>query len=163
MVTTKRETETLVSLVETGTVESIELPEFSYESANQNQRIIARDFGHRVEAVVVFYGIDHVTIRLKAKESESRRCPGCGGYVTPQFLDSVVGRCDNCGGLVSVKPTTRALIIANYVKLNVLQEATDQEDSRYFDLRYFEDGPDSAVRRVHGWYDPSTRAVVQFG
>jgi hypothetical protein len=83
--------------------------------------------------------------------------------VTPIHSRADVGRCDNCGGLISVVPTTRTLIIRDYVKLNVLQDASDQEDCRYFDLRYFEDGPDGAVRRVHGWYDPSTRAVVQFG
>lgn len=100
-------------------------------------------------------------------------CPGCSGelgsllnHKTIRLCDTTkLGECRGCGGLVG---TIDERDLPQFVVLEFHTGATDvltgeEEDTRYFDLEIVNPFRNPKVRRVHGWYNPRTKRVVQFG
>jgi len=159
---TKTQIGTLVSFLENGHVESVELPYASYTEAEQARGQMEEDWRERIEVALVSHSPAHVTLRLKLKrkieQTFSLTCPGCGGKIQRR-RPAPVGKCGSCDGLISVRPATRNTLLS-YVNLDQLDSVPDQNDCRYFDLLYL---TENGVQRTHGWYDGQTRNVVQFG
>lgn len=88
--------------------------------------------------------------------TEIRSCSACSGAVVyderPELI-SWVGNCQRCGGLHIIAPTR--VTACRFVRLDQPMQ-DDCESPRYFDVEY-------GRRRVHGWYDPKSKRVVQFG
>lgn len=88
-------------------------------------------------------------------------CTACSGPLVPTLLvvnDSHafdVDACERCGGIDRQRPMdAMAAGLAFGIGRDMLPDADDQ---RYFSV-VLQDGG-----RVHGWYSPSARRVVQYG
>ena len=66
-----------------------------------------------------------------------------------------IGTCPNCGGLIGEGVT--GVEIAAWVDLTKWSEKESMDGARYFDFIRL-DGS-----RVHGWFDPETKQVLQIG
>lgn len=92
-------------------------------------------------------------------------CPACSERATFTVIrvgtnDFPVYRCDGCSGLTRPQPILRQLADQLVgIDQPMLQEA---EDATYFNL-FVRDNPTAQPHRVHGWYSPSMRRVVQYG
>lgn len=90
---------------------------------------------------------------MNARYARYRECPGCR---TPAPAGArQLWSCPGCGGLIGevTESEVRALVDLNMWA----EEPVDPAAIRYFDLLV------AGRRRVHGWYDPRTRKVVQIG
>lgn len=91
-------------------------------------------------------------------------CPGCSGATDPVENAPGVRRCQDCEGIVGETDRSTA---RRFVDLGKWAPGIDEGEvradalktSEYFDFTF--PGPDPV--RVHGWYDPASRGVVQFG
>jgi len=81
-------------------------------------------------------------------------CPGCSGM--GKEIEPGVYQCSGCGGVFGNLTDWNDL--SKYVDMiSGLETGVSDEDLRYFD---FTVGGDE---RTHGWYNPSTKRVVQHG
>lgn len=84
-------------------------------------------------------------------------CPACSGVlgvIESYPLESFeVLKCRDCGGICG---EVSREVLAKYVRTNYMQANTD--NPKYFDFIIKETN-----QRVHGWFDPETKKVVQFG
>lgn len=88
-------------------------------------------------------------------------CSACSGALVPTML--VVGdqwafdvdRCERCGAIhrTNVMDTMGAALAFGIGRPML----ADAQDATYFDVPVQDSG------RVHGWYSPSARRVVQYG
>lgn len=87
----------------------------------------------------------------------SRRCPSCGGedldLFTCLWLLFECSRCDALLGIVTERD------ISEHVVLALDSHRGEHMRQRYFDLMLL--GAQGS-KRVHGWYNPETKRVVQF-
>lgn len=83
------------------------------------------------------------------------KCTACSGTLK---AEGRVKRCRKCGGL-HIDHIYMGDVYA-HVKLGTLVDPPDGADLRYFDITYV--GSDG-LHRAHGWYDPQTLLVAQYG
>lgn len=89
-------------------------------------------------------------------------CPGCNGDVkhTHRYTSgALLGSCSRCGGLVGEDFTYKE--IRDLLRLELHPNPDSVKNPRYFDFSYTQ--PDMEPARVHGWFDPETLLVTQFG
>ena len=88
-------------------------------------------------------------------------CPGCGSLDMETSTESDTGilqKCGCCGGLIG--DCSEGWFYRN-VDRGWADSDVPPERMRYFDLVV--DYGDEGRKRVHGWYDPETKRVCQFG
>lgn len=88
---------------------------------------------------------------MKEETEKMDRCPGCSGDT--EYYDNGLRRCTACGGISGYATMERAL---RHVAINEPMQR-DCANPRYFDIQF------NHTRRAHGWYDPETKRVVQYG
>lgn len=86
-------------------------------------------------------------------------CPGCGSRGAQRSRVRGIWQCDRCGGLISFAPISYNAA-RQVVHLSEMQ--ADCAEPQYFDLAIRERGTGTTYR-THGWFDPQTKKVVQFG
>lgn len=86
-------------------------------------------------------------------------CPGCSGSLVPLATDARLAKCQFCGGLVTLAPVPLD-VACQYVDIGTLVDGP--VDGRYFDLDVISPR-DGTVSRTHGWFDPATKKVFQYG
>jgi len=86
-------------------------------------------------------------------------CSACNGELKQYGDATQVYECQSCGGL---QGTTYDGLINQYVKVGTLKDGCEDGSALYFDFTILS-GKDGSVRRVHGWFDPKDRQVVQYG
>ncbi len=94
------------------------------------------------------------------------KCPGCSGEGVLTD-DAQVLRCQSCGGVFtadSAQPITMEQAM-KFVVFQLPMSANAGPDGQfYFDLDIATEWKGQAVtKRIHGWADSKTRAIVQFG
>jgi len=88
---------------------------------------------------------------------EYKSCVCCSGSLVSSPLSSPsvdVTQCANCGGVHVESPSRIAAL--DIVNFNMWHTDTSDQDQTYFDITW----PDN---RVHGWFNPNSRMVTQFG
>jgi hypothetical protein len=88
-----------------------------------------------------------------------KQCVACNGELVP--VDGTVMECSRCGGLHGAFDSYEAT--KQYV-IPEFYEGKDVESrfsyGRYFDFTYMDNGK---LNRTHGWFDPVSKKVLQFG
>lgn len=81
-------------------------------------------------------------------------CSACSGRLVPVTFDGgvQVERCVSCDGLHGTVTRAQAQVLVGLDR----PMQSNSDEARYFDLTVAGD-------RVHGWYDTTTRRVVQYG
>ena len=83
-------------------------------------------------------------------------CSACSGTLVPMSVS--VMTCEICAG---VHATLYRGDVGSLVNLDQMQVNADSQNMRYFDFKIL--NGDGSVNRVHGWFDRTTKNVVQFG
>lgn len=86
-------------------------------------------------------------------------CPCCGCSDQMGYKNEWLLSC-NCGALFGDAPNRRAIL--EIVCLGAMSNGS-MEKARYFDFRYRDIRLDHGMNRTHGWFDPVTKKVLQFG
>jgi len=94
---------------------------------------------------------------MRAKTIQTIACPGCGSTRGSETETAQVYRCAKCG---AVHGTCYKGDASRFVLLQFAREAVPAEVLRYFDLTLL---GSQGIERTHGWYDPATKLVHQFG
>ena len=92
-------------------------------------------------------------------------CAACSGRLHPVKKDGTTKTetytglfaCDRCGGLHGEMYRGEAPTVVN---INRMSSRQDTDGGRYFNLALL---GSEGVRHVHGWFDPATKLVLQFG
>ncbi len=89
-------------------------------------------------------------------------CPGCGSTDIRDSVHASIRHCERCGGRLTFQPVTYDVLL-RAVRLDQMQDGC--AEPQYFDFLYFDLDEQQRVvtRRTHGWFDPTTKKVVQFG
>jgi len=87
-------------------------------------------------------------------------CPGCSGSLTPLTTDPRMGVCDHCGGFVGIETLPYSTACC-YVDLRADMVDGEMKNTKYFDFDL--KLPNGKEIRVHGWFDPNTKKVLQYG
>src|SRR5262245_32104865 len=99
-----------------------------------------------------------MVVKEKMKSVDGTSCPGCSGEVMGMGGYPNVGVCMSCDGIVgnfgSLADSEK------FVSFTKPMSDAD-EGSKYFDFSY--DFANGMKDRVHGWYDPKSKAVTQYG
>jgi hypothetical protein len=90
----------------------------------------------------------------------STPCPLCGKRKSSKAHSALpdARKCSSCGALFGqgYKGDLMRLVRLGSLQANVTEEGTEQ----YFDFTVISS---AGVDRVHGWFDPATKNVVQYG
>lgn len=93
--------------------------------------------------------------RAAATKAAGNLCPGCDGQGV-RLTDHVL-KCQRCGGYFSLEPAAEDEV-QTFVDLKAPMQANAAAGCQvYFDFML---GP---RYRVHGWFDRTTKRVVQWG
>jgi hypothetical protein len=129
------------------------------------ERIDTANLGQAMGQVAdVIVKVEAEANRLAYGQTDSYSCPACSGHGKPMAVGSAFLVCQSCDGLFTIRPVRRVVAQA-FVKLDdPMQANAGACASRYFDfdLKNSTDNP-SQVTRVHGWFDPNSKRVVQWG
>lgn len=85
-----------------------------------------------------------------------RTCPNCNSGLRAATRVRGVYMCSRCSAVYGTCWEREAV---SFVDLGTLKAQANGAEVRYFDFIINDGQP----RRVHGWYDPSDRKVVQYG
>ena len=94
-------------------------------------------------------------------EMTDQTCTACNGDLEalgPNGLEPIA-KCADCGGLHTLRPIFKGALPINLFHMQVEEPG---DELRYFDLQWI-DGHAGTLQRSHGWYDPDTLNVVQYG
>ena len=87
-------------------------------------------------------------------------CNGQNGQVVQQGGGADLHSCDGCGGLIG---RATVYVLDNFIGFRKpMQANAEPENLRYFDVDVVYSKP-TTPNRVHGWFDATTRRVVQWG
>lgn len=112
------------------------------------------------------FGLKVLPVAISARLAPKGRpsCPGCSNTGVATDTNPCVYSCNSCGGLFTVRVIGWQECLA-FVDLNAAMQPNGQRQAlQYFDFTYA--GPSCGggqPQRVHGWFDRTTRKVVQFG
>ncbi len=85
------------------------------------------------------------------------KCPACNSKSLTEIKTASVYTCDDCGAIFGQVYLGDSY---GYVKPMMTGEDVPADKTRYFDFTCI--GSNGVTRR-HGWYDPSTKKIVQVG
>ena len=90
-------------------------------------------------------------------------CSACSGQLValgPTGAEPLA-KCEDCGGLHTLRPVYKGALPINLFKMQTERLDQLKRPLRYFDLEWL-DG-EGFHHWSHGWYDPDTLNVVQYG
>ena len=102
---------------------------------------------------------------FKIETKVTLTCGGCGSKVENAEFGKVT-RCLGCEGLIGL--VTRGQLLP-HVHLNKDMLDMDIRDAQYFDFDIILNPMVASVKgvgptdRIHGWFDPTTKRVTQYG
>ena len=103
----------------------------------------------------------HTTELAKLNRQSCSACSGELVALGPNGHEPIA-KCASCGGLHTLRPIAKGALPINLFRMDA--EPTEGEilTPVYFDLEYL-DGATGELSRSHGWYDPDTLNVLQYG
>lgn len=91
-------------------------------------------------------------------------CSACSGTLKAlgPTVAEPLAQCEDCEGLHTLRPIYKGALPINLFRMDAEPTEGRILDPVYFDLQWL-DGRTGELNRSHGWYDPDTLNVVQYG